>query len=141
MIVIISSGYLLSHEFLNKHDLRIGSKDATESVIIGNMLSDLIEAKTDLKVERKLALGGTMIAFEALRSGEIDLYPEYTGTGYSTILKNKLRPGFTPDEMYTLVKQQMRDTHQIELLESFGFNNTYVLAVTQRPPLNTISRR
>ena len=49
-----------------------------------------------------------MIAFEALRSGEIDLYPEYTGTGYSTILKNKLRPGFTPDEMYTLVKQQMR---------------------------------
>ena len=99
MIVIISSGYLLSHEFLNKHDLRIGSKDATESVIIGNMLSDLIEAKTDLKVERKLALGGTMIAFEALRSGEIDLYPEYTGTGYSTILKNKLRPGFTPDEM------------------------------------------
>lgn len=73
MIVIISSGYLLSHEFLNKHDLRIGSKDATESVIIGNMLSDLIEAKTDLKVERKLALGGTMIAFEALRSGEIDL--------------------------------------------------------------------
>ena len=49
------------------------------------MLSDLIEAKTDLKVERKLALGGTMIAFEALRSGEIDLYPEYTGTGYSTI--------------------------------------------------------
>ena len=131
MIVIISSGYLLSHEFLNKHDLRIGSKDATESVIIGNMLSDLIEAKTDLKVERKLALGGTMIAFEALRSGEIDLYPEYTGTGYSTILKNKLRPGFTPDEMYTLVKQQMRDTHQIELLESCGFNNTYVLAVTQ----------
>lgn len=131
MIVIISSGYLLSHEFLNKHDLRIGSKDATESVIIGNMLSDLIEAKTDLKVERKPALGGTMIAFEALRSGEIDLYPEYTGTGYSTILKNKLRPGFTPDEMYTLVKQQMRDTHQIELLESFGFNNTYVLAVTQ----------
>ena len=75
MIVIISSGYLLSHEFLNKHDLRIGSKDATESVIIGNMLSDLIEAKTDLKVERKLALGGTMIAFEALRSGEIDCIP------------------------------------------------------------------
>ena len=60
-----------------------------------------------------------------------DRYPEYTGTGYSTILKNKLRPGFTPDEMYALVKQQMRDTHQIELLESFGFNNTYVLAVTQ----------
>ena len=50
MIVIISSGYLLSHEFLNKHDLRIGSKDATESVIIGNMLSDLTKLKPTLRL-------------------------------------------------------------------------------------------
>ena len=72
-----------------------------------------------------------MIAFEALRSGEIDLYPEYTGTGYSTILKNKLRPGFTPEEMYNMVEKQMRRDHNIELLGSLGFNNTYVLAVTK----------
>lgn len=122
---------MLGRELVNRPDIRIGSKDATESVIIGNMLADLIEAKTDIKVERRLALGGTMIAFEALRSGEIDLYPEYTGTGYSTILKNKLRPGFTPEEMYNMVEKQMRRDHNIELLGSLGFNNTYVLAVTK----------
>lgn len=83
---------MLGRELVNRPDIRIGSKDATESVIIGNMLADLIEAKTDIKVERRLALGGTMIAFEALRSGEIDLYPEYTGTGYSTILKINCAP-------------------------------------------------
>lgn len=130
-IIIISTGFLLGREIMNTPDIRIGSKDATESVIIGNMLADLIEAKTDIKVERRLALGGTMIAFEALRSGEIDLYPEYTGTGYSTILKNKLRPGFTPEEMYNMVEKQMRRDHNIELLGSLGFNNTYVLAVTK----------
>lgn len=130
-IILISGGFLLGRELVNRPDIRIGSKDATESVIIGNMLADLIEAKTDIKVERRLALGGTMIAFEALRSGEIDLYPEYTGTGYSTILKNKLHPGFTPEEMYDMVEKQMRRDHNIELLGSLGFNNTYVLAVTK----------
>ena len=72
-IILSSGGFLLGRELLSRQDIRIGSKDATESVIIGNMLADLIEAKTDIKVERRLALGGTMIAFEALRSGEIDL--------------------------------------------------------------------
>lgn len=130
-VVLLSGGLLIGREVLNRPDIRIGSKDATESVIIGNMLADLIEAKTNIKVERRLALGGTMIAFEALRSGEIDLYPEYTGTGYSTILKNKLRPGFTSEEMYDIVNKQMKREHNIDLLESFGFNNTYVLAVTK----------
>lgn len=142
-IIIISTGFLLGREIMNTPDIRIGSKDATESVIIGNMLADLIEAKTDLKVERRLALGGTMIAFQALQSGKIDLYPEYTGTAYSSILKNKMRPGFTAGEMYDLVDKQMRSGHNVQLLDSFGFNNTYVLAVkketAERYNLKTMS--
>lgn len=131
LIVFLSSGILLGREYLNRPDIRIGSKDATESVIIGNMLADLIEEHTDLKVERKLALGGTMIAFQALASGEIDLYPEYTGTGYVTILKNKPTPGCSPEQMYQMTSDQMKTKHNIQLLEPFGFNNTYVLAVTK----------
>lgn len=131
LIVFLSSSILLGREYMNRPDIRIGSKDATESVIIGNMLADLIEEHTDLKVKRKLALGGTMIAFQALASGEIDLYPEYTGTGYVTILKNKPTPGSSPEDMFKMTSDQMKAKHNINLLNPFGFNNTYVLAVTK----------
>lgn len=114
-----------------KPDLRIGSKEGCESVIIGNMMADLIEAKTDLKVERKLALGGTMIAFQALDTGEIDLYPEYTGTAYGTILSNPIEPGMTREQVYELVTEQLKEEHNIDTMTNFGFNNTYVLAVTK----------
>lgn len=129
---LVTAFVLMTVQYINsKADLRIGSKEACESVIIGNMMADLIEAKTDLKVERKLALGGTMIAFQALDSGEIDLYPEYTGTAYGTILGNSIQPGTTKEEVYDLVKAQLKERHDVDILENFGFNNTYVLAVSK----------
>ena len=117
--------------YSSKADIYIGSKEGCESVIIGNMMADLIEAKTDLKVTRKLSLGGTMIAFQALEGGEIDLYPEYTGTAYGTILNNPITPGMTKEEVYDLVKTQIKDEYDVDILENFGFNNTYVLAVSK----------
>lgn len=129
---IAAAFVLMTVQYLSSRaDLRIGSKEGCESVIIGNMMADLIEAKTDLKVERKLALGGTMIAFQALTGGEIDLYPEYTGTAYGTILGNPIEPGVTRDEVYDVVKNQLKEQYNIETLENFGFNNTYVLAVSK----------
>lgn len=129
---LVTAFVLMTVQYINsKADLRIGSKEACESVIIGNMMADLIEAKTDLNVERKLALGGTMIAFQALDSGEIDLYPEYTGTAYGTILGNSIQPGTTREEVYDLVKAQLKERHDVDILENFGFNNTYVLAVSK----------
>ena len=117
--------------FSSQPDVRIGSKDATESVVIGNMMADLIEAKTDLKVERKLGLGGTMIAFDALKGGEIDLYPEYTGTAYSTILGNAAKPGLTQEEAYNTVASGLKESYDVDILTNFGFENTYVLAVSK----------
>ncbi len=131
LIVFLSSGFLLGREYMNRPDIRIGSKQAVEGVIIGNMLADLIEEHTDLKVERKLALGGTLIAFKALTAGEIDLYPEYTGTGYVAVLKNIPQPGSTPEQIHKTTNDQMTERHKVNLLEPFGFNNTYVLAVTK----------
>lgn len=123
---------LMGVQYYNsKADLYIGSKEGCESVIIGNMMADLIEAKTDLKVTRKMALGGTMIAFQALNGNEITIYPEYTGTAYGTILGNPVTPGMTKEEVYEHVSKQMMDTHGIKVLENFGFNNTYVLAVSR----------
>ena len=66
-----------------KDKIVIGSKNFSEQLILGNMLADLIEDKTDLKVDRKLNLGGTQVAFSALNNGNIDLYVDYTGTGIS----------------------------------------------------------
>ena len=72
-----------------------------------------------------------MIAFDALDSGEIDLYPEYTGTVYTTVFGQSPVPGSTPEEVYEEVKAGLKENYGIETLNSFGFNNTYVLAVTR----------
>lgn len=130
--IVSAFGLMVYQYFDSQSDLRIGSKEAVEGVIIGNMMADLIEAKTDLKVERKMALGGTMIAFQALAGGEIDIYPEYTGTAYGTILGNTIVPGMPKEEVYDEVKTQMKSDYNVDILENYGFNNTYVLAVPQK---------
>jgi osmoprotectant transport system substrate-binding protein len=66
--------------------IRVGSKDFTEQFILGEMYALVLE-NAGLQVERKLNLGGTPVAQAGLESGEIDLYPEYTGTGLLTVLK------------------------------------------------------
>ncbi len=121
---------MVGQYFAEKPDIRIGSKEGCESVIIGNMMADLIEAKTDLKVERKMSLGGTMIAFDALDQGEIDLYPEYTGTVYTAVLGQPANPGMTKEETYDAVAKGLKEDYGIDTLHNFGFNNTYVLAVS-----------
>ncbi|MCC8026764.1 MAG: ABC transporter permease/substrate-binding protein [Clostridium sp.] len=130
-LILAAVVMVAAQHFAARPDIRIGSKEACESVIIGNMMADLIEAKTDLKVERKLALGGTMIAFDALSQGEIDLYPEYTGTIYSTVLGNPAEPGLTKEKAYEAVSDQLKEGYDVDTLTNFGFSNTYVLAVSK----------
>ena len=60
--------------------ITIGSKNFTENIILAHLMADIIEEKTDLTVERKVNLGGSSIAWEALHNDEIQLYPDYTGT-------------------------------------------------------------
>jgi len=71
----------------------IGSKNFTESRILGEMLAMLVEDHTNLSVEHRSGLGGTLVCFAALQSGEIDLYPEYTGTGWSRVSTKVLGSG------------------------------------------------
>ena len=111
-----------------KDKVVIGSKDFSENVVIGEMLSQLIENHTDLKVERKLNMGGTFVCFEALKNGDIDIYPEYTGTGLTAQLKMDVVSD--PDEAYRVVSEEFNKQFDIKWMEPFGFNNTYTLAVT-----------
>lgn len=106
----------------------IGSKDFGENIVLGEMFAQLIEAKTDLKVNRKLNMGGTFVCFEAMKKGDIDMYPEYTGTGLTAHLKMDVITD--PDEAYRVVSEEFDKQFSIKWLKPFGFNNTYTLAVT-----------
>ncbi|AST57289.1 glycine/betaine ABC transporter substrate-binding protein [Thermoanaerobacterium thermosaccharolyticum] len=106
----------------------IGSKNFTEQIIMGNILATLIEKNTNLKVVRKLNLGGTDVAFNALKSGDIDMYVEYTGTGLVNILKKPTQNN--SDAVYNEVKKDFKEKYNLDWLEPIGFNNTYTLAIS-----------
>ncbi|MFW6153606.1 MAG: glycine betaine ABC transporter substrate-binding protein [Planctomycetota bacterium] len=110
--------------------VRIGGKDFTEQNILGEMMAILIECNSDIAVERRLYLGGTMICFNALRNGDLDLYAEYTGTGLVSILDRDVITD--PDEAYEAVKTAFADEWDLLWLEPFGFNNTYTLTMRRK---------
>ena len=107
----------------------VGTKNFTEQFILGELMAQLIEARTDLSVERRFNLGGTMICHGALVNGEIDLYPEYTGTALTAILRQEV--GAPPDSVYRAVSRAYRDRFDCDWLAPFGFNNTYAITVRQ----------
>lgn len=113
----------------NDKIVKIGSKDFTEQIIIGNMVSDMIEYNTDIKVDRKMVLGGTQVCFSALRAGSIDMYVEYSGTGYTDMLNHP--PISDMQRVYDTVKREFNDKYNIKVLKQMNFNNTYTLAVTK----------
>lgn len=110
-----------------KDTITVGSKNFNEQLIVGNILADMIEDNTDLKVDRKLNLGGTNIAFDALKSNQIDMYVEYTGTGLVNIMKQKSMTD--SDKVYNTVKDYYNKEYNITWLKPLGFNNTYTLSV------------
>jgi len=115
--------------------IRVGSKIFTESYILAEIIAQTIESVGEVEVERRLGLGATGIVFEALKKGDIDVYPEYTGTISEAILKSsRLREAEIRQRLAPL---------GFEISESLGFNNTYALAAradfAQRHGLKRIS--
>ena len=107
----------------------IGSKNFTEQLILGEMYAQLLEAN-DIKVTRKLNLGSTAIAQAALTKGNIDLYPEYTGTGLLAVLNMETMSD--PDEVYRVVAQAYREKWNLIWLDQSPMNNAQALAVTRK---------
>ncbi len=108
--------------------IRVASKDFTEQFILGEMYALLLE-DAGFKVERKLNLGGTPVAQKALEAGEIDLYPEYTGTGLLTVLK--LPTNSDRQEVYNTVTREYKSRYNLVWLEPAPMNNTQGLAMTK----------
>ncbi|MDD2371515.1 MAG: glycine betaine ABC transporter substrate-binding protein [Firmicutes bacterium] len=106
----------------------VASKPHTEQYILAEMLTLLIEEHTDITVEKKLGIGGGTANIQpAMLKGDIDIYPEYTGTGWLFVLKKDLIAN--PEELYAEVKKQYQEEYNITWLDLYGFNDTYALAV------------
>jgi len=106
----------------------VGSKDFTEELVLGEMYAQLLE-KHGLVASRKLNLGGTQVAMEALRRGDIDLYPEYTGTALITELK--LSPSGDAASIYRAVKSEYMRRYELVWLDPAPMNDTQALAMTR----------
>ncbi|MGE0200322.1 MAG: glycine betaine ABC transporter substrate-binding protein [Candidatus Melainabacteria bacterium] len=112
--------------------IRIASKNFSEQLVLGEMMAQMLEAHTDLTVERQFFLGGTMLTFDALKQGSVDVYPEYTGTVLINILG---QPGQSdPQATYRTVNRILDRQYQMTMLTPFGFDNTYALAVRNDDP-------
>jgi len=119
--------------------LVVGSKDFTESAILGEIVAQMLEAR-GVAVERNFELGGNL-PHDALLAGRIDLYPEYTGTSYTAILKHA--PITDPRLVYEQVKKEYAEKFNLVVSEPLGFDNTFAILVrgaeARRLKLKTIS--
>jgi len=108
----------------------IASKPMTEQYIIAEMLTYLIEENTDITVEQKLGIGGgTSNIHLAMLSGDIDIYPEYTGTAWLFVLQEELISD--PDDLYQAVKERYKSDYHIIWSNLYGFNDTYGIGVKE----------
>lgn len=113
----------------SKGQITVGSKNFTEQVILGELYSQTLEAN-GYDVTKKLDLGNVTVLDKALQSGEIDMYPEYTGTALVTALGYEGEQFSTPDETYQKTKELYEArTPAATMLEQASFNNTYGIAV------------
>jgi osmoprotectant transport system permease protein len=143
LVILYALGSLFVKEFTSreKNTITVASKNFTEQNILAEIMAQLIEQKTNLKVTRKLNLGTTAIVHEALVRGEIDIYAEYTGVAYVTILKQPMKEkGY---DIFADVKAAYKNKYNMVWLEPFGFSNSQSLAVkksfAQAHQLNSIS--
>ena len=148
-IILIIVGFLLIVLLIfpmlfqkkNDREITIGSMDFTEQEILSYMIKDLIEDRTDISVNQKLSLGSSSIVLSAIKENDIDLYIDYTGTIYGSVLKKE--PNTNIEEVYQISKQEMKEKYNLNVLNDLNFNNTYTLAVTketqQKYNLRTIS--
>ncbi len=105
----------------------IGSKNFTESFILGELMAQQIEAHTSLKVDRRFYLAGTYICHQAVLAGRIDVYPEYTGTALTAILKQEV--GGDKQDVYQRVKSEYERRFGLTLGPAFGFNDTFAMEI------------
>ena len=142
-ILIVATLALLTSCGPRRRDrIVIGSKNFTEQLILGEIFAQQIEAKTHLPVERRFYLAGTYICQQAILGGRIDIYPEYTGTALTAILKEK--PEGDKEQIYRRVRSEYARRFHLAIGPPLGFNDTFAIEIrgedARRLGLQTISQ-
>ena len=134
---IIAGLSLLLASCSPRNAIVVGSKNFTEQVLLGEILAQQIERQLGMPVVRKLDLGGTLLAHEALTAGSIDLYPEYTGTALTAVLKQP--PQSDPQAVLKSVRDAYQRQWQLAWLAPLGFNNTFAMIVRRDEKVKSLS--
>ncbi|UOF88770.1 glycine/betaine ABC transporter substrate-binding protein [Fodinisporobacter ferrooxydans] len=126
----------------SKPTIIVGSKSFTENILVGDMMYDLLkQGLPNAAIQNKQNLGGTMVPWNALQSGQLSMYTEYTGTGLIDILKQPV--SHDANYTYNYVSQQYPQKFKIDWMKPLGFNDTYAIAVpkafAEKYNLKTIS--
>ena len=111
-----------------KHTIRVGSKNFTEQVVLGEIFAQHLEHRLHQSVERRLNLGGTLLAHEALVNREIDLYPEYTGTALAAVLKQSLNND--PAAVLATVRSAYVSKFKVDWLDPLGIDDSFAMVIT-----------
>ena len=107
--------------------ITVGSKNFTEQLVLGELLAQLLERRLKVPVERRFYLAGTYICQQAILSGRIDLYVEYTGTALAAILKQPVIPD--PQAVFEIVRDEYRRRFNLVVMPSLGFSNTFAIVM------------
>ncbi|MBD2364082.1 ABC transporter substrate-binding protein [Anabaena minutissima FACHB-250] len=116
-----------TNPIISSGDIIVASKDFTEQDILGEILAQQIEDTTNLKVVRRPRLGGSFVCHQAITTGKIDAYIEYTGTAFTGILKQAVIND--PKVVYEKLKQAYAQKFQLEVMPSLGFENTFAIII------------
>ena len=140
--VLLCASLLASCGPSRQNRIVVGSKNFTEQLVLGELIAQQIENRTHLPVERRFYLAGTYICQQAILAGRIDIYPEYTGTALTAILKNK--PGDDRDKVYEEVKREYAKRFGLLVGSTLGFDDTFAIEIrgedARRLGLQTISQ-
>jgi osmoprotectant transport system substrate-binding protein len=121
---ILASAFIGLAAQANAQAVKIGSKNFTEQFVVAEIYAQALE-KAGVEVERRLNLGATLVAHTALTNGEIDLYPEYTGTALAAVVKGDLSGN--AEKIYGEVKDYYEKNLKLTLLEPTNINNGYAI--------------
>ena len=127
LLMVAMVALLLSCSSSHGDRIVVGSKNFTESFILGELIAQQIETHTHLKVERRFYLAGSYICQQAILAGRIDVYPEYTGTALTAILKQDVSGG--KDTVYQRVKSEYERRFGLTIGPALGFNDTFAMQI------------
>lgn len=110
----------------------IGSENTTEQAVVGEIVAQHLEKQLGFHVNRRPNIGGTLLAYQSLQSGEINIYPEYTGTIVTELLKEQ--PATDPNQILERARGEMARIAQAKLIGPLGFDNSYVGVIRSSEP-------